>query len=338
MSGFGWNENFAMSHDFADEPVELIVGDQDAATRLDAFLAQKLFHYSRVKLRRAISAGGVLVDGERTKVAYRLNAGQVVTVVLPELPREGPEPEDIPLDVLYEDEHLAAINKPAGMVVHPSKGHWSGTLTAALAFHFRTLSTAGGPTRPGIVHRLDRDTSGVIVVAKTDEAHLALAAQFEARTTTKEYFAITVGAPDRDRDMIEQPIGIHPTQREKMAIRASHSTSRDARTFYEVQERFAGFAALKIQLHTGRTHQIRVHLTHVGCPVLCDRLYGGRSQISRGEIAGDRGDGQILLARQALHAQRLEVQHPATGRDLVFEAPLPTDIQSVLETLRQYRS
>lgn len=327
-----------MPDDFTDEPFRLVVGEEDAAARLDAFLAQRLSQFSRVKLRRAISAGGVLVDGQRTKVAYRLNPGQVVTVVLPELPREGPEPEEIPLDILYEDEHLAALNKPAGMVVHPSKGHWSGTLTAALAFHFKTLSTAGGPTRPGIVHRLDRDTSGVIVVAKTDEAHLALAAQFEARTTKKEYLAITVGAPDRDRDLIEQPIGMHPYQREKMAIRAGHSTSRDARTFYEVLERFTGFAAVKVQLHTGRTHQIRVHLAHIGCPVLCDRLYGGRSQITRGEVAGRRDDDEILLARQALHAQRLELQHPVTGGELSFEAPLPADLRSVLDQLRKCRS
>jgi 23S rRNA pseudouridine1911/1915/1917 synthase len=326
-----------MPDDSIDEAVELTVSEEDTSVRLDAFLAKKIPQHSRVKLRRAITAGGVLVDGERTKVAYRLNPGQVVTVVLPELPKEGPEPEEIPLDIVYEDEHLAAINKPSGMVVHPSKGHWSGTLTAALAFHFDSLSTAGGPTRPGIVHRLDRDTSGVIVVAKTDEAHLALAAQFEARTTKKQYFAITVGVPDRDRDMIEQPIGMHPYQRDKMAIRAGHSTSRDARTFYEVDERFKGFAAIKVQLHTGRTHQIRVHLTHIGCPVLCDRLYGGRSQITRGELSGDKDDDKVLLKRQALHAQRLELQHPVTKAQLVFEAPLPPDIQCILDTLRQYR-
>ena len=152
----------------------------------------------------------------------------------------GPHPEEIPLDILYEDEHIIAVNKPPGMVVHPARGHWSGTLASALSFHFRQLSSVGGPTRPGIVHRLDRDTSGVMVVAKTDPMHFALAAQFEARTTEKEYFAITAGVPDRDRDFVEQPIGIHPQQREKMAIRAGHTTSREATTFYEVLERFAG--------------------------------------------------------------------------------------------------
>lgn len=318
--------------------VELMVDDADAAKRLDAFLAGRLTEHSRVKLRRAISDGGVLVDGARTKVAYRLNPGQVVTVLLPDLPQDGPRPENIPLDILYEDEHLAAINKPPAMVVHPSKGHWSGTLTAALAFHFKSLSSTGGPARPGIVHRLDRDTSGVIVIAKTDQAHVALAAQFEARTVKKEYFAITVGVPDRDRDLVEQPIGAHPHQREKMAIREGHGTSREACTFYEVQERFGSFAAVKVRPQTGRTHQIRVHLAYIGCPVLCDRLYGGRDQITRGELrgepAGDLETNDVILARQALHATRIELRHPTTEAELVVKAPLATDMSRVLEALR----
>jgi 23S rRNA pseudouridine1911/1915/1917 synthase len=245
----------------------------------------------------------------------------------------GPHPEEIPLDILYEDEHIIAVNKPAGMVVHPARGHWSGTLASALSFHFRQLSSLGGPTRPGIVHWLDRDTSGVIVVAKTDPMHFALAAQFENRTTEKEYFAITAGVPDRDRDRVEQPIGIHPQQREKMAIRQGHSTSRDATTFYEVVERFAGFAAVRVLPKTGRTHQIRVHLAHIGCPVLCDKLYGGRSQVTARELV--RGGGEnVVLARQALHAQRIKLAHPATGESIEFVAPLPADMAKVLHMLR----
>ncbi|MEM7313909.1 MAG: RluA family pseudouridine synthase, partial [Planctomycetota bacterium] len=180
-----------------NEPLTFVVDESDDGQRLDVFLAKRLTQHSRTQLRNAIVAGTVSVDGERTKVAYRLVTGQTISVVVPELPKEGPEPEDIPLDILYEDEHLVAINKPPGMVVHPAKGHWSGTLTAALAFHFQQLSSVGGPTRPGIVHRLDRDTSGVIVVAKTDAAHVKIAAQFEARTTHKQYFAICRGRPDR---------------------------------------------------------------------------------------------------------------------------------------------
>lgn len=320
------------------EPVELIVSEDESGLRLDVFLTRHLADHSRVQLRRAISAGGVLVDGQRTKVAYRLVPGQRVAVAVPDLPRDTPEPENIPLDVLYEDDWLAAVNKPPAMVVHPAKGHWSGTLTAALAFHFQQLSQAGGPTRPGIVHRLDRDTSGVIVVAKTDRAHLALAAQFEARTVEKEYFAIVTPPPSRDRDVIEQPIGAHPHHREKMAIRAGHDTSREARTFYEVVERFDGFAAVKVLPYTGRTHQIRVHLAHAGCPVLCDRLYGGRARITRSEIRRKTADDDVMLERHALHARRIVIRHPDTGQPLELAAPLPADIAGVLNELRQFRS
>jgi 23S rRNA pseudouridine1911/1915/1917 synthase len=311
----------------------LIAGPQAAGQRLDAFLAQSLPQHSRVQLRKVIGAGGVRVNGQGTKVAHRLSAGDRIAIVLPPMNAAGPHPEEIPLDVLYEDEHIIAVNKPPGMVVHPARGHWSGTLASALAFHFRQLSSAGGPTRPGIVHRLDRDTSGVMVVAKTDPMHFALAAQFENRTTEKEYFAITAGVPDRDRDRIEQPIGVHPHQREKMAIRAGHTTSREAASFYEVVERFAGFAAVRVLPKTGRTHQIRVHLAHIGCPVLCDKLYGGRSSITRRELIRG-GDETVVLSRQALHARRIKLAHPATGTAIEFTAPLPADLVQVLELLR----
>ncbi len=314
-------------------PIEQVVPDDAHGQRLDVFLAERFSGYSRVQLRRVITAGGVQVDGRRTKAAYRLVTGQRVTVVFPEIPSQRPQPEDIPLEILYEDEYLLAVNKPAGMVVHPSKGHWSGTLVAALTFHFGSLSSVGGKTRPGIVHRTDRDTSGVLVVAKQDQIHLHLAAQFEARTTKKEYFALVAGVPDHDRDWIEQPIGIHPYQREKMAIRAGHRSSREAATFYEVRRRFRGFAELRVAPRTGRTHQIRVHLSHIGCPVLCDRLYGGRSQITAGELAGSQ-EQTVLLTRQALHASRLELEHPVSGERLTFHAPLPADLQSVRRVLQ----
>ena len=319
------------------QPIELVVSDEQAGARLDWFLARAFPAFSRVALRRAINAAGVRIDGVRVKAAHRLRAGERVSVVLPEAAREGPQPENIPLDVLYEDDVIAAVNKPPGMVVHPAKGHWAGTLAAALQFHFNQLSTAGGATRPGIVHRLDRDTSGVIVVAKTDRAHLRLAEQFEARTVEKEYFAVCAGVPGRDRDVIDLPIGAHPYQREKMAIRRDHTTSRPAQTFYEVIERFAGFSAVKVLPKTGRTHQIRLHLASIGCPVLCDKLYGGRSQITRGELTGDRADETVVLARQALHARRLKIRHPTSGEVLEFVAPLPGDIEAVLQVLRTTR-
>lgn len=316
------------------EPQEITVAPEAGGQRLDAFLAEQFPRYSRVLLRKLIAAGGVQVDGRPPKVAYRLKPGQVLTVRLPPLPRESPLPEPIPLEILYEDEFLVALSKPADMVVHPARGHWSGTLSSALAYHFEQLSAAGGPTRPGIVHRLDRETSGVMVIAKTDAIHLALAAQFEQRTVEKEYVAIACGALDRDRDWINQPIGIHPYQREKMAIRSGHPTSREAQTYFEVLERYRGFLLVRLLPKTGRTHQIRIHLAHVGAPVLCDKLYGGRSRISVGELRGVPGLEEFILERHALHAQRLSITHPVTEARLTFEAPMPADMQRVLDALR----
>jgi 23S rRNA pseudouridine1911/1915/1917 synthase len=324
-----------------DEPLELVVEPSQDGWRLDLFLVHHFPDYSRVHLRRVITAGGTRVDEMGGKPSYRLKTGQHVWVMLPEIPREAPRPEPIPLEILYEDEWLAVINKPPAMVVHPARGHWSGTLASALAYHFGgRLSGAGGPTRPGIVHRLDRDTSGAIVVAKNDQAHGRLAAQFQERSIEKEYFALVAGTPQRDRDLILEPIGMHPRHREKMAIRRDDpalSNSRPAETFYEVVERFDGFAAVRAAPKTGRTHQIRVHLGHIGCPVLCDRQYGGRKQITRGEIRRDPDDALVLLDRQALHALRIKFSHPETGRPIEVEAPLPEDMAAVLAELRDWR-
>lgn len=320
-----------------DAPLEFIAADADAGKRLDVFLTERLPAHSRVQLRRVIVGGGVKVDGEGRKVAFKLSGGERVSVVLPPMPTAGAQPENIPLDVLYEDEYLLAVNKPPYMVVHPSRGHWSGTLASALAYHFDQLSSVGGPTRPGIVHRLDRDTTGVMVIAKQDRIHYGLADQFEQRETEKEYVAIVLGEPDRDRDWISQPIAPHPYQRDKMAIRAGHPDSRDATTFYEIAERFDGFALVNLFPKTGRTHQLRVHLAHIRHPVLCDRMYGGRAQITRGEIERRREDGDIVLDRQALHARRLKIRHPVTRQPLQFEAPIPADMQGVLDQLRQFR-
>ena len=326
-----------MSELDSSEPIQLLVEEQYAGTRLDWYLAQQFPRYSRVHLRKVINAAAVTVDGKRVKASQQLKAGQRIELTLPDLPRTGPQPEKIPLEILYEDEHIAAINKPPGMVVHPAKGHWSGTLTSALAFHFEQLSTVGGSVRPGIVHRLDRDTSGVMVVAKQDRAHLHLARQFEQRTVEKEYFAIVAGVPDRDRDRIDAPIGSHPYQREKMAIRPGEGLGRTAQSFYEVVERFNGLATVRILPKTGRTHQIRVHLASIGYPVLCDRQYGGRSQITLGELKHDPSGTAIALARQALHALRLQIDHPETGDRMEFEAPLADDLTRVLGWLREWR-
>ncbi len=306
--------------------------------RVDALIAKALPQISRAKIQRAIRKGLVWIDGSMAKPSIRVRLDQQVDFELPPVERDTPIAEDIPLEILFEDEHLVAINKPPAMVVHPAKGHWSGTLTAALAFHFQQLSSVGGDHRPGIVHRLDRDTSGVILVAKTDVAHRALASQFEQRTVKKEYLAIVSPAPDRDRELIQKSIGVHPFQREKMAIREEHSTSRSAETFFEVKERMRGFALVVAKPKTGRTHQIRVHLAHWGYAVLADRLYSGRAKIFRSQISKDRKEDEVvLLDRQALHAQNIEFAHPASGERMSISAPLAEDIARTIAVLREYR-
>jgi 23S rRNA pseudouridine1911/1915/1917 synthase len=323
---------------------EFVVEEADAGMRLDRFLAARLPQESRAALQRAIEAAVVHVDGMPTKPACRLRVNARVTGAPLTRPPDGPLAEDIPLSLLYEDDQISVINKPAGMVVHPAKGHWSGTLAAALAFRYDQLSGIGGPTRPGIVHRLDRDTSGVLVVARTDAAHAHLARQFAARTVEKQYDAIVVGVPDRDQDVIRHPLGHHPRQREKMAVLQGHPTSREAETFYHVVSRFDGFALLQVVPKTGRTHQIRVHLCSLRHPVLCDRLYGSRARITRNEIERSTATphpdqpGEALLERQALHARRICFDHPTSGDRVSIEAPMPQDMQSVLAALRRWRA
>jgi 23S rRNA pseudouridine1911/1915/1917 synthase len=344
-----------MSDDLTFEPIEIVVSEEGEKVRIDAFLADRFEKYSRNLLRRAIVEGLITVDGNPVKPSFKLHVGHVISVRLPELPTQGPEPEDIPLDILFEDDFVIAINKPPGMVVHPARGHWSGTLASALSFHFDQLSQVAGVTRPGIVHRLDRDTSGVIIVAKTDTAHNGLASQFEARTVQKTYLAIVRGTPSRDATVVEASIGRHAYQREKMTVRDNHPTSKSARTVFYVEERFDKHSLVRAEPKTGRTHQIRVHAAHIGHPVLCDRLYGGRSQITVGELMGKRLSSpsstvgsadtastsnahdtadDLVLKRHALHARRLELRHPKTDEPLCFEAPLPDDLKETLRVLR----
>jgi 23S rRNA pseudouridine1911/1915/1917 synthase len=331
----------------AGSDILLTADTASTGVRLDVFLARTFPEQSRSFLARAIEKGSVRVDGVVARASLKLRAGSTVCLTVPEPPRAGPAAEDIPLEFIHLDDWIAAVNKPAGMVVHPAKGNWKGTLAGALKWHLeRTgdataggsgLSSAGGPTRPGIVHRLDRDTSGVIVVARTEEAHHALAKQFEHRSVTKTYLAITQGQPQFDSDEINIPIGIHPYQREKMAVRRDHSTSREAVTRFEVLERFRGAALVKVSPKTGRTHQIRVHLAAIGCPVLSDGLYSGRARIEPAFFGlGDHGPGAgaALIARQSLHAASLAVDHPVTRERIEFTAPLPADMQRVLDALR----
>jgi 23S rRNA pseudouridine1911/1915/1917 synthase len=241
-----------------------------------------------------------------------------------------PQPEDIPLRIVHEDAALLVLDKPAGLVVHPGAGTSSGTLVNALLARVRDLSGVGGVLRPGIVHRLDRGTSGLLLVAKSDEAHRALARQFANRTVEKEYLAVVLGVPARSSGEIDAPIGRDPVHRRRMSVRAPRG--RAARTSWSVEERFDGAALLRVRIHTGRTHQIRVHLASIGHPVAGDPLYGGtRTPPSRGAAALE---ALSSLARPALHAARLAFTHPSSGARLVFEAPLPADLAGLLDSLR----
>jgi len=308
----------------------------DVGKRVDGFLAGILTSASRAQIRGAIDAGKITVNGQRVKSSYKVREGDVLA--FPELQRKSNEqtPQAVDLEILFEDEYIAAVNKPPGMVTHPAKGHWDGTLTAAMLHRFSQLSNLGGESRPGIVHRLDRDTSGVLVIAKNNEVHAELTRQFAARETEKEYFAIVAGVPDRDRDIITEPIASHPRFRERMCIAKDPEGAKSAETFFEVRERFEGFAAVAVFPKTGRTHQIRVHLSHIGYPVLCDRLYGGRARITLGEMQRSE-DETATLTRTALHARRLKITHPKSGNPIEFIAEIPEDIRCTIEHLRKLR-
>jgi 23S rRNA pseudouridine1911/1915/1917 synthase len=326
------------------EPLEFVARVRSEPQRLDQFLTQQLSEVSRSLIRKAIDAGTVTVNGEPSKASYKVRPGDVIRVQLPAPTHDLPVPEDIPLQILYEDEFLAVVNKPPNMVVHPAKGNWSGTLVNALQFHFASLSSINGDYRPGIVHRLDRDTSGAILVAKEEQTHRELAAMFERRRIFKEYLAITAGVLDRDSDYIEAAIIRHPLDRVKMAVTEDDDDedAKDACSYYEVMERFRGYTLCRIQPKTGRTHQIRVHLASVGCPVLADKVYSGRDCVKLSDFApADAlalGEDEVLLDRQALHAYRIRFRHPRRGEWIEISAPLPADFERTLAALRRFRA
>jgi 23S rRNA pseudouridine1911/1915/1917 synthase len=323
-------------------PVEVEVRVKNDGMRLDHYILSNVAgDLSRSSIQRAIEAGSVLVNGSTSKASYKVHNGDRLFVNLPEPTHAIAHPEDIPLEIVYQDEFLAVINKPANMVVHPAKGHWSGTLANAVAFHFSHLSELGGPYRPGIVHRLDRDTSGVILIAKEESTHRMLAAMFEQRKVFKEYAALTSGVLDRDSDYIEGRIKHHPIDRVKMTVTDDEDDedAKDACSYYEVIERFRGYSFCRIQPRTGRTHQIRVHLASVGCPVLADKVYSGRDAVQLSDIVAGvpLKEDRSLLVRQALHAWRIRFQHPKKNQWVEFEAPLPEDFTQTLELLRKHR-
>src|SRR5215475_3274814 len=311
-------------------PLSVTVPIEAEDQRLDLFLASRFSDTSRSAIQRAISGGDITVNGETVKPSHRVKAGEEIAGEIPASPVIDAVPEDIPLDIVYEDEEIIVVNKPAGMVTHPGAGAASGTLANGLVYYLNRIGLQpprrGGTSRPGIVHRLDVGTSGLIVVAKTDRAHLNLAEQFESRSVMKGYIAMVYGAPPEDSGKIEEPIGRDPRNRVKMAVTRD---GRQALTLYRVAERFDDFTLLDVEIKTGRTHQIRVHLAHIKHPVVANTTYGaGRANSIKSaklRAAVNR------LDRPFLHATRLGFRRPATGEKMEFTAPLPSELRAFLE-------
>jgi len=301
------------------EPHIISLTASEADQRLDQFLTASIPDLSRSEAQRLIKAGEVLVNDKPSKPAYRLVVDDQIQVTIPPAEKETIEPENISLDVLYEDNDLVIVNKPAGMVVHPAFGNMSGTLVNAALARWPEMESVGGIERAGIVHRLDKDTSGVIVLAKTPQVLEALQAQFKARTVSKRYLALVEGVPSSSTGLIEAPIGRDPKQRKRMAVVRN---GREAATRYNLLEDFDSFSLLELELLTGRTHQIRVHLAWLGHPVVGDSVYGFRKQ-------------RIKMKRLFLHAANLQIDSPSNGERLEFEAPLPVGLEDTLAKLRR---
>lgn len=289
----------------------------DQTGRLDKVLSDMMPDESRSQLKQAIEEDRVLVNAKVEKPKYQVQAGDQIEVTIPDPVALDLEPENIPLDIVYEDDDVIVVNKPAGMVVHPSPGHPDHTLVNALLYH-SPLSTINGTYRPGIVHRIDKDTSGLLMVAKNNHAHQSLAQQLKDKTNLREYIALVHGVIKQDEGVIDAPIGRSPKDRKRQAIVAD---GRHAVTHYKVLERYLNYTLISCWLETGRTHQIRVHMKSIGHPLAGDPLYGPRKTIA--------GSGQFL------HAKKLGFRHPVTGKQLVFEAPLPQDFQRVINRLRE---
>jgi len=313
---------------------DIIVPPGKKKERLDVFLVHHVGNATRNKVQRAIREGAVLVDGQRVRPSHPVAPGEVVRVTLPKSPPQDALPEDIPLDVVYEDDALLVVNKSAGMVTHPAYGNRTGTLVNALLHHCRSLSSLNDPARPGIVHRLDKDTSGLLVVAKNDEAHAMLARQFSQRTISRGYVAVVWGGFRERSGVIEADLGRSRSDRKKMAVVAGGKASA---TEYTVIKQFEYLSLLRLKLRTGRTHQIRVHLAHVHHPVFGDPTYNGRRLVWGSGSTKQKAELQRLLKlmpRQALHAKTITFIHPVTRLRVDLDSDLPADMQSVLDSLK----
>ena len=302
---------------------KVLQAEEFVGERIDKFLSCRLEEVSRSYIQKLIKEGHVSLNGKPVKANYKLGAGDEISVEIPEAKEPDILPEDIPLDILYEDQDILVVNKPKGMVVHPAAGHYSGTLVNALMYHCKdSLSGINGVMRPGIVHRIDMDTTGSLLVCKNDEAHRILAEQLKEHTIRREYHAIVYGNIKEDTGTVDAPIGRHPTDRKKMSI--NHKNGKQAVTHYEVLERFGNFTYIRCRLETGRTHQIRVHMASLHHPLLGDEVYGPSS---RPPFPGLKG--------QVLHAKILGIYHPATGEYMEFDAPLPQYFVDLLQKLRR---
>jgi len=296
----------------------LLVGEEMEGERLDAFITVNIEQLSRSMVKNLIGENKVLVNGEARRASYRVKEGEEVIVEVPEVKEVNIRPEKIPLEIIYQDKDLAVVNKPKGLVVHPAHGNWSGTLVNALLYHIKDLSGINGELRPGIVHRLDKDTSGVMVVAKNDAAHRRLAEQIKDHTINREYIALVHGIIKEGLGTIEAPVGRSKADRKKMAVTAG---GKPAVSEYRVMERFDNYTLVKVRLLTGRTHQIRVHFSYIGHPVAGDPLYGPAKK-------------HLGLHSQALHAYLLGFQHPSTGEYMEFTSPLPDYFAGILLKLK----
>jgi 23S rRNA pseudouridine1911/1915/1917 synthase len=315
----------------AQREFQLRVQPSDADLRLDIFLGANLPDLSRSAAARLLKSGAIQVDGRRAKPGYRLNGNEIIEGRLPAPTRLVAAPEAISLHILYEDRDIIVLNKSSGLVVHPAPGNPKGTLVNALLFHCGDLCGLDGDIRPGIVHRLDKDTSGILIVAKNGVSQRFLAEQFKARRTRKWYRTIVIGSPKTDRGRCESPIGRHPTDRKRMSIHSRHG--REALTLWQVVNRWDHFTELELEIKTGRTHQIRVHCAAMGHPILADEVYGPAIAgiLKSGRWPGPK-PAKDLISRQLLHAWRLRCEHPVSGATMQFTAPLPEDFTRV----RQY--
>jgi len=320
--------------------MEFMVAPDYAGERLDKYLGTQCSDLSRARLQGLVKEGAVFVNGKAcTQNSYKVEEGDQIALEAPALKEPEPEPEDIPLDIFYEDEALLVINKPAGLVVHPGAGNITGTLVNALLYHCGdSLSGIGGVIRPGIVHRLDKETSGLLVVAKNDKAHRGLSRQIEGRSLKRIYHAIALGVPFPPKHVVDMPIGRHAHQRTKMAVNPRQG--RAARTYYEVLENFEdNFSLVELRLETGRTHQIRLHMQALKHPLIGDPLYGPqltalRAALKAGGYDAARAEVIQSFGRQALHAHQIAFTHPITGEDMAFESPYPDDFKDLLSSLR----